>query len=231
MKKGVLVLLMLISVQLACSQTYELGVMGGGTNFVGDVGSTTYIAPNDVGFGVIAKWNRSKRHAFRFSFLYANINGDDSASNDPRSKERNYSFENTIKELSLGLEFTFFDYDVHDGKKKTTPYLFTGVNYFHYNTLAKNITDNNIEKYDTDWEFAIPMVIGIKSTITRNISVGFEVGARYTLTDAIDGSNPNGSLEDDLTRKFGNIDSDDWYFFTGVTVTYTFGNKPCFCAF
>ncbi|MDX1317352.1 MAG: DUF6089 family protein, partial [Xanthomarina gelatinilytica] len=23
----------------------------------------------------------------------------------------------------------------------------------------------------------------------------------------------------------------DWYMFTGVTLTYTFGRKPCYCVF
>ena len=31
------------------------------------------------------------------------------------------------------------------------------------------------------------------------------------------------------TLRFGNLNSNDWYVFTGFTVTYTFGNKPCYC--
>ena len=55
------------------AQTYEVGVSVGATNFVGDTGNTTFIRPTDVGFGVMAKWNRSKRHAFRFSALYLQL--------------------------------------------------------------------------------------------------------------------------------------------------------------
>ncbi|NQY04627.1 MAG: hypothetical protein HRT68_00100 [Flavobacteriaceae bacterium] len=231
MKKRILTFLFICLAHIAISQTFEVGLFGGGSNFVGDVGSTSYIAPNDFAIGGIFKWNRSERHAFRFSFIYANINGEDSASDDPRRIERDYSFNNTIKEFSLGIEFTFLDYDVYDGRRKTTPYLFTGINYFNYDLLARNSFNNDIEKYDSDWEFAIPMVVGIKTNISRTISIGFEIGARYSLTDALDGSNPIGELEDDLSRKFGNLDSDDWYFFTGFTATYTFGDKPCFCVF
>lgn len=213
------------------AQTFELGLFGGGSNFVGDVGATNYIKPNDLAIGGIFKWNRSNRHAFRFSFIYANINADDNDSDDPRLQQRGYSFENTVKEFSLGMEFTFLEWDVHDGRKKTTPYLFTGINYFNYNAMYRDPFTNQIVKDEGDWEFSIPMVVGIKTVITRNISAGVEIGARYTLTDAIDGSNPIGELADNEALKFGNIDSDDWYFFTGVTVTYTFGNKPCFCVF
>jgi hypothetical protein len=55
-----------------------------------------------------------------------------------------------------------------------------------------------------------------------------EIGARYTFTDNLDGSNPkNKNFE---TLKFGNLNSKDWYVFSGVTLTYTFGKNPCFCA-
>ena len=30
--------------------------------------------------------------------------------------------------------------------------------------------------------------------------------------------------------RFGNLNSNDWYVFSGVTITYTFGQNPCFCA-
>ena len=72
------------------------------------------------------------------------------------------------------------------------------------------------------------MNLGIKSNITRNLILAAEVGARYTLSDNIDGSNPkNTNLE---YLRFGNINNNDWYVFSGVTLTYTFGNKPCYCA-
>jgi hypothetical protein len=57
--------------------------------------------------------------------------------------------------------------------------------------------------------------------------LGLEVGARYTFADDLDGSNPTNKSISQL--KFGNLNSNDWYMFTGFTITYTFGNKPCFC--
>jgi hypothetical protein len=76
--------------------------------------------------------------------------------------------------------------------------------------------------------FAIPMMVGVKSNILKNFVLGIEVGARYTFTDNLDGSNPkNENLE---PLKFGNINSNDWYVFTGFTLTYTFTEKPCYCA-
>jgi hypothetical protein len=57
---------------------------------------------------------------------------------------------------------------------------------------------------------------------------GFESGARYAFQDDLDGSNPT---NDNLSNaRFGNLNSNDWYVFTGFTLTYTFGDKPCFCS-
>jgi hypothetical protein len=58
--------------------------------------------------------------------------------------------------------------------------------------------------------------------------IGFEVGARNSFADDIDGSKPKSSKYSDL--KFGNLTSKDWCVFTGFTLTYTFGDKPCFCS-
>ena len=71
------------------------------------------------------------------------------------------------------------------------------------------------------------MIVGIKSNIFPKLILGVEIGARYTFADDIDGSNPtNDNLQ---SLKFGNINSNDWYVFSGFTLTYTFGEKPCYC--
>ncbi|MNL28629.1 hypothetical protein D3C87_1502800 [compost metagenome] len=72
------------------------------------------------------------------------------------------------------------------------------------------------------------MTLGIKSNITPHFIIGAEVGARYTFTDDLDGSNPsNDNLK---SLRFGNLNNNDWYVFSGITLTYTFGQKPCYCA-
>ncbi|MBT0607682.1 type IX secretion system protein PorG [Aequorivita echinoideorum] len=214
----------------ANSQTYEIGAMIGGSNYIGDIGKTNYINPNNLAIGGIAKWNRSPRHSFRASFLVAKIDGDDADSGNSRREQRGYSFENTISELSVGLEYTFWEYDVHAAKQISAPYLYTGLTYFGYNALFKQ-NDNEIVEYDKAGTMAIPMVVGYKATLGTFAMVGFEVGVRYTFTDNLDGSNPVKDLEDNQALKFGNVNSDDWYVFTGITVTFAFGRKPCYCNF
>lgn len=211
------------------AQTYEVGGFLGGANYVGDVGNTQYINPNKFVVGGLFKWNRSPRHSFRASVNYAKITGDD-AEGDPRRKKRDYSFKNTIKELNLGLEFTFWDYNTHEDKFIHTPYLYTGVTYFMYKNLYYkediSVKNDKIARKDGNKSsFAIPIVLGYKAYLGRGVSLGFEIGARYTFTDNLDGSNPGGAGEENY--RFGNQNSKDWYVFSGITLTFAFGRIPC----
>ncbi|GGH41349.1 inorganic polyphosphate kinase [Mangrovimonas yunxiaonensis] len=229
MRHLIVIIFIVFSIKSTVSQTHEIGVFIGGSNFIGDVGATTYIAPNSPVFGGLYKWNRSPRHAFRFSLLYSNLEGDDLDSDDPRRLERGYNFENDIIEASLGLEFTFLDFDLHDGRNKITPYLFSGISVAHHDNFFFNHQGRKITENTTSLAFGIPMVLGIKARFMQHFVIGFEVGARYTFSDEIDGSVPDFDNEHPIA--FGNTNNNDWYMFTGLTLTYTFGRKPCFCVF
>jgi hypothetical protein len=206
------------------AQINEVGIFLGGSNYIGDVGVTDYIYPNEPAFGILYKWNKSPRHAYRFSYTQSQISGNDSDSKEPGRYNRGYSFVNNIKELSAGIEFNFFDFNLHEEKPKFTPYVYSGLSYLFCD--GKYLVGNAIETSGISTSIAIPMTVGIKSNISRSLILALEVGARYTFTDNIDGSNPdNNSLP-----KFGNINNNDWYVFSGVTLTYTFGEKQCYCS-
>jgi len=208
------------------AQINEIGVFLGGSNFIGDVGKTNYVSPNEVALGILYKWNKSPRHSYRFSYTQSSITGNDLESNVPGRVQRGYSFKNNIKELSAGLEFNFFDFNLHETlKKKITPYVYSGLSYFAYDELY--VFNGETRKDTTERTVAIPMTVGVKSNILENFVIAFEVGTRLTFTDNLDGSLPKNSTLEPL--KFGNINSKDWYVFTGFTITYTFGEKPCYC--
>lgn len=226
MKKPFFIILCLLTLSFTKAQIHEVGVFVGGSNYIGDIGPTTYIAPNELALGFVYKWNKSPRHAWRLGYTTAKIKAYDLDSEDVSRQERGYSFENSLNELSLGLEFNFFDFNLHELSRKITPYVYSGVSYVQYNGLffVKNKT-----KYDASHgAVAIPIIVGVKARLMDHIILGLEVGARYTYRDDLDGSKPTN--ENLITQQFGNINNNDWYVFSGATLTYTFGNKPCYCS-
>jgi Domain of unknown function (DUF6089) len=225
MKKHFLTLLVTFSISFMNAQIHEIGVFLGGSNLVGDVGATTYIKPEKIAYGVLYKWNKSRRHAYRFSYNQSDIYANDIKSDDAGRTTRGFKSKKSVKEFGAGLEFNFVDFDLHNMDRQITPYVYSGVHYFLYNDLYT--AENNRKKDPNSSAFAIPMVLGIKSNITPSLVLAAEIGARYTFTDNIDGSNP---ASDALKSfRFGNINNNDWYVFSGFTLTYTFGNKPCYC--
>ena len=228
MKKVYSIIVLLITLSLGNAQIYEIGVFGGGSNFIGDVGSTTFIAPKKIAAGGLIRWNRSQRHSYRASVIYTTLFADDNLSSDPRREQRGYYFSAKTLEISTGIEFTFLDFNLHSGDFIFTPYVYTGISvlshrnfYFVNNTFILGKSNSNA--------FGIPIALGAKFTLTEHLIFGMEIAARYTFSDEIDGSLPD--PEELNSLKFGNINNNDWYVFSGFTLTYTFGRNPCFCIY
>ncbi len=215
--------------QFSSAQINEFGLYLGGSNFIGDVGATDYIAPSQLAIGAIYKWNRSTRHSYRISLTFSELEGIDKNSDDPSRQIRGLEFSNQIIELAAGIEFTFFDFNLHQGGFVSTPYIFTGVtatqhDNFYYNNLGE------IQSEDSNSiAIGIPIVLGYKATISPSFVLALEVGARYIFSDELDGSVPDNSELESLS--FGNLNNNDWYTFTGITLTYTFGKNPCYCGY
>ena len=226
MKKCFIVLLLMVAAQ-SNAQMYEIGVFAGGANMIGDVGRTNFILPSNLAYGGLFKWNASKRYAWRASIIRAKLTADDSKSSISSRKQRGFVVDNTVFEASAGLEFNFVEYNLHKLGPAFTPYIYTGVTYFRYDYnyfSAGQLVNAN----QSDGSFAVPMTLGMKLRVSQQFIIGAEVGARYTFTDNLDASNPSKSnVSQQLDVDFGNTNSKDWYVFSGITFTYTFGRVPC----
>jgi hypothetical protein len=233
MRHLILLIILFAFPNLIAAQTFEIGPFIGGANYIGDVGKSSFVNPNTLVGGAIAKWNRTDRFSFRFSLLYAEIQADDAKSNEVRRQQRGYSFTNHIAEASLGLEFNFWSFDLNDAIQQGTPYLYTGITYFntsHHYLDTDLPSPGMLEPQGDNWGFSVPLIFGYKQTLTPKIIGAIEIGVRHTFTDNIDGSNPQELLGRRVPkREFGNTNTNDWYVFSGVSFTFTFGKKPCYC--
>jgi len=207
MKNHVLLFILLFVSTLNNSQVHEIGVSLEGTNFIGDIGRTTYIHPNKLGGGLFYKYNYNPRIAIRGTLSHLPIRGNDADSSNEFRLNRNESFTNTIKEAAAGIEFNYFNYNSLVDSKKWTPYLLLELAAYTYKV---NNTSNR--------SLAIPFGFGYKSRLFKKIAFSLETKFRYSLKDNLE-NNTNG-----VVFNSGN----DWYVVTGFSLIYTFGRPPCY---
>ena len=243
MMRRVVLFLLLVAFNLSTvsAQLNEAGIFLGGSNFIGDVGKTSYIFPNSPAFGAIYKRNLSTRLAVRATYTYSKIKGDDRKSGNSFKEQRALLFENGLHELAAGIEFNFFDYNLANRKHHSTPYLFLEFAVNNYMALDfKNykapdallpVADNPIspEPAVRKFSYTLPVGVGYKGRLTNSIGYSIETSFRYTFKDNLDGyfngttypyRNPEtGSIKNlDIHDSNGN----DWYVFTGFTIVYVF---------
>lgn len=222
MKKLVLLVVFITLTTTSNAQENEIGFFIGGSNYVGDIGKEYYIFPNEIMGGVLFKKNVNPRFALRASFTYASIKADDADASNTGRNLRGVNFSNSIKEIAVGIEFNYWEYNISDRRMTKTPYLLIELAAFNYKVVDEEVAPQEYN-YKSKTSFAIPFGIGFKSQLVEDFTFAIELRARYTFVDNIDYNNPE--IE---SLNFGNPDSNDWYMFSGITFTYSFGRPPCY---
>lgn len=221
MKKLILIILFATISSAIQSQTHEVGIFVGGTNYIGDVGRTNYIYPNEVGGGLIYKYNLNPRIALRGTYTYLPVSGNDVNSDNLYRQQRQYKFSNNIHEFALGIEFNFFDYNISNYKTTFTPYILAEIGAFYYTSPLERTSSNTIS-LTNKMSYSLPLGIGIKGRLDDHFAIALETGVRVTLIDDIDFT----------TEKINSLNyggnGNDWYMFTGISVVYSFGRPPCY---
>lgn len=204
------------------AQINELGIQIGGSNYIGDVGDETYFNPTSLSYGLIYKWNLSPRVAFRAAASYIKIADDDANASNLIRQEHNYSFKNTIKEGSIGIEFNYYDYSLVTEGWSSTPYLILEAAVFNYNVAVEEKKPGEFVT-DSKMGFTIPFGIGYKTKIVNSIGINAETRIRYTFRDDLDYN--NAAIP---SLNFGNPDANDWYITAGINIVFGFGRKACY---
>jgi len=221
MKKHFLTLVCICATHFSFAQINEIGFFIGGTNYVGDIGQTTYVNPNKLGGALLYKYNYNPRIAYRATYSYLPIQGNDANSNNAYRAASNRRFTNTIHEMALGLEFNFRNYNLATHNQRTTPYLlveFVGLNY----QTAKAVTNTTQVHLKSKTTFAVPIGLGVKGGLGNGFAYALETKARYTFEDDLDYSTARFPI-----LNFGGTKK-DWYFFTGFSIVYIFGRPACY---
>ncbi len=220
MKNYIIIILLFLIPLVGVSQYHEVGFFVGGSNLIGDIGSTQYIAPNKVSGGFIYKYNLNYRVALRGTYMFLPIEGNDKNASNAYRKQRGFNFSNTIHELAAGVEFSFFEYDPADPVVGYTPYILAEIACFSYKSPVSY--DDKKLKTKNNYSFTMPVGIGFKGRLTDNIAFAIEAGVRFTFKDDLDFT----------TSKVNNLNfggtGNDHYVFTGISLVYAFGRSVCY---
>jgi len=242
-KLNILVFLIFISNVLS-SQDNEIGLFFGGTNYIGDVGPTTYVNPflvkNSVDngkssftsvVGILYRKNFSNRFGLRLGLNIADIESSDLWNGSKNYRiERGKSFKNNIQEFHIGIDFNFLEFETSSNDFEFTPYIHTGLSLIRYDALHYPLGINEAQSYGRDNDLAFPITIGLKLKPLKYFVLGLEISAKHSFTENLDGSYPK--FEDSnlySQRPFGSNLSQDWYVYSGITLTYLFGSYECDC--
>jgi Domain of unknown function (DUF6089) len=225
----------------------EIGLFGGAGYYLGEL--NRYHFPTKLmqpAGGVFYRYTFNEHYAFRGFINYNEVKGYDAYSSNAFEKERNLSFKSPIFEVGGQLEFNFYEFALMKSiKRKITPFVFGGINYFYFNPQANSGgTFINLEPLQTEGkdyflhQIAIPLGLGLKMKWGR-FSFSAEWGIRKTFTDYLDDistnypnpgeisaqaeemSNKTGvPLQKIAGKQRGDSTRKDLYVFTGFTISY-----------
>jgi hypothetical protein len=159
---------------------------------------------------------------------------------DAMASLRQGHFTGRITELSAIMEFNFLDYVNQKSEFRFSPYAFFGLGYSFVNAEGRINAGAPVENYRTR-TLVLPFGGGIKYLLTDQLTLGMELGFRPTTSDALDQldstlpalpryDTPLGPDTKALPQSlnFGNPNTKDWYYFLGLTLSYTITKARCY---
>lgn len=193
-----------------------IGFSVNAVNYYGDLAPRPQRVSTDIsftrpGFGLSFAHRFGPRYTIQTQFLYATLKGSDAQSADPNDLnngifryQRNLSFRNRIKELSVVAMFDLFEnQSTYISRVKWTPYAFLGVAGFLSNPQAQApATDLNgnplaeagqwvdLRKLGTEGQYSTldptDANYGIKPYKSFQVAIPFGLGARFRLNEVMD---------------------------------------------
>lgn len=167
-----------------------------------DMGTTRFVVNAGIRFKL------KEKISLKTSLYGGMLSGDDQYAGAWQRKIRNLNFRSPIFELSTQLEFSFIKekigsvYSIRHARFRDliNAYFFVGVGgFYHSPSMKYNGTWYKLQPLGTEgqglgmndpkyslFQFCIPVGVGFKYTISKEWSIGIEMGCRYTTTDYID---------------------------------------------
>ncbi|WP_246581417.1 type IX secretion system protein PorG [Echinicola shivajiensis] len=250
----VLVLGMLLSFPIVTlqAQQNEYGLGLGVATYSGDI--VRKLDPRQLGLQgtFFGRRNFDNVWSLRFGFSVAGLNAADSVSPlDVMAQSRNAYFKGLLVEGHALMEYHFLDYLAPHSTFRFSPYGFFGFGYSFFSGKGQayqgEIHPDDKGKYSLSTP-VIPFGLGVKYKLKERLFLAVEFGFRPTVTDFLDKieynenyiprfpdpNDPPLDLNDPNNYplpygiNYGNKSDKDWYYFLGVTLSYSFHQVECF---
>ncbi|MDN5285123.1 MAG: outer membrane protein beta-barrel protein [Mucilaginibacter sp.] len=189
-----IIFLLFISYHLQ-AQTWEIGGAIGGAGYQGDLNLNNPVKLSGLSGSIFAKRNFNGYLSAKLNYTMGKISADDSKSSSEQFRDRNLSFSDNLKEISLIGEFNFMKYIPDAGPNKYTPYIYSGIGYTAYNPRANyqgqtySLRDLRTEGEPIPYgkrTMVIPYGAGLKYNFNSKWTVAGDIGYRFTFTDYLD---------------------------------------------
>jgi hypothetical protein len=216
-----LLLFFFITITLSGQRIADYGVFAGVSSYFGDINHNRPLYAPSPAIGIIYRYNLNPRQALRTNIFYGGLRANDLDFNNSFQTTRGASFSGSIVEWALQFEFNFLPYTTAGKPLDFTPYFAAGVGIAFINT---NSSTGSAGTSSFTYEPVIPFSFGFKVNIYKNLGLEAEYGFRKTFYDNFDG------LKDLIAPSdVAWIHNNDWYSFTGVTVTWKIYNRLAGC--
>ena len=211
--------------------TSELGLGVGVTNYRGEVSPQLQWQNSRPAATIFYRRDISSPVTLRAAFMAGSLRATDgnvtgvNGGVAPLPGYRQVSLTGSVVELSGVMEYNFLDYHLRKERNRVhaTPYLFIGLAGFYANTTVRSENgglQNDFNRQGTKASIAVPAGAGVKVALSAHINLGAEMGVRKTFTDQLDHLGDQDPL-------LVNPHDQDWYYYTGLSVSYTFYQILC----
>ena len=240
------------------AQTWEIGGGVGGAGYMGDLNPNNPVKISGPSISGFFGRNFNGYLSAKINYNIGIISAADSNSSSQQFRNRNLSFTTLLSEVSVTGEFNFMNYIPSVTKNTFTPYIYFGfglLNYYPttvYNGKKYDLRGSSTEgekRYPTT-AFSFPYGAGIKYNIFGRFTIGANIGYRNPNTDYLDDVSGNYPFKKGLPKidqelsdrsgektgvyigspgsQRGDGNPRDTYFFTQITLSYTFISEKCY---
>lgn len=205
--------------------TSEIGLGLGALNYKGELSPEYRLLNNRPAFSAFYRKDISAPVTLRGTVTYGLLRASDADVTGengnalPLPSLRQASMKGSLLDVAGTLEYNFLDYHNRRDKVHFTPYVYVGVAGFLAFTSTTG-PQTGFNQSGTVPGIAVPAGVGLKLALSRHWNLGLETGARKAITDMLDHVK-------EQSPAFANRFDQDWYYYTGLSVSYTFYKINC----